>query len=74
MQTMPKCDSSIDLMFILDSSGSIGSNVFENVRNFVTTVVGSMTLSEERNRVGIIEFSSNVSLFDLQGNISGVPL
>uniref|UniRef100_A0A914E3R1 VWFA domain-containing protein n=1 Tax=Acrobeloides nanus TaxID=290746 RepID=A0A914E3R1_9BILA len=60
MQTMPKCDSSIDLMFILDSSGSIGSGVFENVRNFVTTVVANLTLSEERNRVGIIEFSDNV--------------
>ena len=61
MLNIPKCESSIDLMFILDSSGSIGSGTFENVRNFVINVVSDLTLSEERNRVGVIEFSDEVS-------------
>jgi hypothetical protein len=46
----------MDLMFIVDSSGSIG-DAFPQARDFVKTVVEGLTLGEEETRVGVVDFS-----------------
>ena len=45
-------------MFVLDSSGSIGASNFQNMRNFVTTVVNALEIGPGRSQVGVIVFSS----------------
>ena len=55
-----------DVVFVIDSSGSIGSNNFRKVKNFVKNVVGSFDISNNTVRVGLVQFSSSsVVEFDL---------
>ena len=48
-------------MFVLDSSGSIGSTNFQKMRNFVKTVVNDLDIGPKRTQVGVIVFSSTAS-------------
>ena len=52
----------IDLIFVLDSSGSIGSSNFQLVRNFVANVVTHLDIGPDRNRVGLITFATLVTV------------
>ena len=49
----------IDLIFVLDSSGSIGPFNFQLVRTFVTNVVTQLDIGPDQSRVGLITFSSS---------------
>ena len=49
-------------MFVLDSSGSIGSTNFQKMRNFVNTVVNDLDIGPTRTQVGVIVFSSSASV------------
>ena len=44
-------------MFVLDSSGSIGTENFETMKNFVNTFVNSLEIGPMRSQVGVIIFS-----------------
>ena len=58
-QQMPKCSPpGMDLVFIVDSSGSITAPVYQNVRDFLTTVITSLKAGSG-NRVGIVLFSDS---------------
>ena len=46
-------------MFVLDSSGSIGSTNFQKMRNFVNKVVNDLEIGPTRTQVGVIVFSSS---------------
>uniref|UniRef100_A0AC34FUV0 VWFA domain-containing protein n=1 Tax=Panagrolaimus sp. ES5 TaxID=591445 RepID=A0AC34FUV0_9BILA len=60
---MTKCKPpGMDLIFILDSSGSIGSDDFELARNFMVSIINS-SRNNENNRFGIVRFSSDATLF-----------
>jgi hypothetical protein len=74
MATIPSCTSrGIDLMFVLDSSGSIGAGVFNNVRNFVISVANRTALGANANRIGIINYSSQVRVSNfLFGNFKNL--
>jgi hypothetical protein len=51
-----------DLLFILDSSGSIGYDTFANVRAFVRNVVNQLkNIGVNNYRIAIENFSSQVS-------------
>ena len=51
---------------MLDSSGSIGSGPYEVAKNFIADLVSGFTIGENNVRVGLVIFSSSVSLiFDL---------
>jgi len=55
-----------DVVFVIDSSGSIGSNNFRKVKNFVKNVVGSFDISNNTVRVGLVQFSDYAVVeFDL---------
>ena len=49
-------------MFVLDSSGSIGTTNFQKIRNFVNTVISDLDIGPRRTQVGVIVFSSGASV------------
>ena len=52
----------IDLVFVLDSSGSIGDANFQTIRNFVNTFVGTLEIGPTRSQVGVIVFSDDAQV------------
>ncbi|KAK2845177.1 hypothetical protein Q5P01_011836 [Channa striata] len=46
-----------DIVFIVDESGSIGTENFQLVRDFVGSVVGGLSVSGKRVRVGIVTYN-----------------
>ena len=56
----------IDLIFVLDSSGSVGSGNFQNVRNFASNLVSQLEIGPDNTQVGLINFASSAqSVFHL---------
>ena len=49
----------IDLIFVLDSSGSVGSSNFQNVRNFVSNLVSQLEIGSDNTQVGLINYGSS---------------
>ena len=49
----------IDLIFVLDSSGSVGSSNFQNVRNFVSNLVSQLEIGPDNTQVGLLNFASS---------------
>ena len=64
------CTSGIDIVFLLDSSGSIGSRNFVTMKNFVNNIVSNFDIGDNQARIGIIEFSTNASLILPLGSIN----
>ena len=50
--------SGLDLYFVLDSSGSVGSSNFQLMKSFVYDVVNGFDIGAEDTQVGVISFSS----------------
>ena len=57
-----ECRNGIDLIFVLDASGSIGSSNFQLMRNLVANVVRNLEIGPNRTRVGIIVYSDSASV------------
>ena len=51
------CDNTIDVAFLLDSSGSLTPTEFQQSKDFVGTVADSFLKSNLGSRVGLIQFS-----------------
>ena len=49
-------------MFVLDSSGSIGSPNFELIRSFVNTFVSTLEIGPTRSQIGVIVFSTGANI------------
>lgn len=56
------CQVKSDIMFILDTSGSIGRSNFDFVRNFVLQYANGLDIGPNANRIGVITFSSSARL------------
>ena len=52
----------VDLIFVLDSSGSVGASNFANVRNFVADLVNQLEIGPDNTRVGLINFASSAGV------------
>ena len=52
------CNVNSDIFFVLDSSGSVGSFDFGEVRSFVYEFANSLKIGPDDNQVGVISFSS----------------
>ena len=52
----------IDLVFVLDESGSIGARRFRLIRQFVAEISGVLDIGLQRSLVGVISFSTSVRL------------
>jgi len=56
-----------DVVFVVDSSGSIGSSDFREVKSFIGSVVDAFDISGDKVRVALVQFSSNAVVeFNLQ--------
>jgi len=53
------CSGLLDLVFVLDSSGSITRERFDIVKEMVISVVNELDVRMERTRVGLIYWSNN---------------
>ena len=58
-----ECRNGIDLIFVLDASGSIGSFNFQLIRNFVTNVVSNLNIGPNESRVGLVVYSDSASVW-----------
>ena len=56
----PPQDCPSDIVFVVDESGSIGSNNFAKMKSFISQLVGRMDIDSGNTRVGLVTFSSNV--------------
>lgn len=54
------CPAKADIVFLLDSSGSVGRHDFQTVRNFVISVVDEFNLAPNQTRVGMAGYSTDV--------------
>jgi hypothetical protein len=52
------CNSGIDIVFVLDSSGSVGAYNFQTMKIFVKNVIYNFNIGANQTRVGVINFSS----------------
>ena len=52
----------IDILFILDASGSVGSSNFNTMLDFVEKMVDGFRISSSGTQVGLITFASSVVL------------
>jgi hypothetical protein len=59
------CKAKIDLMFLVDGSGSIesyGKGNFKRCLNFVKQVAGSFSISRTKGRISVTVFSSRTKV------------
>lgn len=54
----PVCQTSVDLAFILDGSGSVGSYNFNQVKNFVKNVVDFFNIGSSGTHVAVVTYST----------------
>jgi len=52
------CKSYLDIVFVLDESGSIWSRDFATMKTFVRALVGNLTLGIDAAQVGVVMFAS----------------
>ena len=60
MCTGGPCDGPQDIVFVLDSSGSIGVN-FRNIAIFVREIVNQFMIGSRSTQVGVVRYNSTVS-------------
>mmetsp|Transcript_52282 Transcript_52282/g.114761 ORF Transcript_52282/g.114761 Transcript_52282/m.114761 type:complete len:800 (+) Transcript_52282:93-2492(+) len=58
----PKCDAMIDLVFIIDGSGSATTEGFEMQKAFVNAFVAKMNLGPTTGQVGVVMFSGTSNI------------
>lgn len=54
----PACGAQADMVFMLDSSGSVGPSNFKLLLSFVNSMVKDFDVAQDRIRIGVEEFSS----------------
>ena len=60
-------NSVLDVVFVIDTSGSIGSSHFQLIREFTANITTELIRNSPRSSVGVILFSSNAHIqFSLQ--------
>jgi uncharacterized protein YegL len=60
------CQTSVDLVFLLDGSGSIGANNFKKVKEFVKKVVDFFNIGKSGTHIGVVQYSTKaVTEFNL---------
>ena len=61
-------DQELDLVILVDESGSVGYQNFEIVKDFIIHLTDCLKFSEERARVAVVTYSSGVTIdFQLNG-------
>ncbi len=69
------CETSIDLVLVIDGSGSIFASDFSKVKDFSNDLVSSFAVSDSAARIGVVQFSGEGQgrvEIGLSGNASAV--
>lgn len=53
------CQARADVVFLLDSSGSVGHVDFRRVKQFVHNLVSDLQIGRDKTRIGLVTYSSN---------------
>ncbi|XP_019358407.1 PREDICTED: von Willebrand factor A domain-containing protein 2 [Gavialis gangeticus] len=53
-----QCSASVDILFLLDGSYSIGKGSFERSKHFASKLCDALDINPDRVRVGVMQFSS----------------
>ena len=62
----PKCNAPVDIVLLVDGSGSISPSDFVLMKTFARSLVTNFTLSSEAANIALVQFSSTaVKAFDL---------
>ena len=56
------CKVNLDLIFVLDESGSVGPSNFEEVKTFAHDFVDTLTVGPEDTQVGVITYSTEARI------------
>ena len=56
------CAKRMDLIFVLDTSGSIGDNNFRRMKNFVRILVGNLEINTGIVRVGVLVYGDTPNI------------
>jgi len=51
---------SVDIIFVLDASGSVGRQNFDLMKSYVSGLVGKLDVQSGRTRVGLVVYSSRI--------------
>ena len=69
------CQAAIDLIFVLDASGSVGASNFQLMRDFTTNVIRNLNIGPDATRVGLVLYSSSASVqFNLNTHMTNTSL
>jgi len=59
----PTCASKVDLVLVLDGSGSVKSEGWTKISEFAKLLTGKIKFGEEHAKVGLVQFSTEAKLF-----------
>ena len=65
------CSNSLDLVFILDSSGSVMASNFKNMKDFVANIISNFMIQANSTRVGV-QFSKTSTTEIVLGSIDNI--
>ena len=58
----PPYAGQVDLIFVLDSSGSVSSYEWEYLQQFTSNVIGQFTLGPRDTQVGVVNYGSRAEI------------
>ena len=64
------CGFGLDIVFVLDASGSILENNFVTMKDFVKSIVSNFEIGADKTRVGVIRFATSASIVIPLGSIN----
>ena len=61
----------MDIAFVIDSSGSVGSRDWERMKRFVKSIVSRLDVSSSATRIAAVAYSTNPEVVMLFRNFQG---
>ena len=68
------CNAGLDIVFVLDASGSIGQSNFVIMRDFVKSIISNFEIGADKTRVGVIRYASSASIVISLGSVNNALL
>lgn len=83
--TVVKCNQTLDVGIVMDSSGSLGPEHYSKERDFIKSIIRELVIASPSSRIGIVPFSDyaevaidfnnfqTMSSSELDASIDGLP-
>ncbi|KAI8484389.1 Signal peptide, CUB and EGF-like domain-containing protein 2, partial [Branchiostoma belcheri] len=72
---LPVCPAKLDVVFVLDGSGSVGYDNFQRMKSFVKRVVGGFVIGPSETQISVFQYSHFVVqelALDTYGSTNGI--